>query len=1016
MLTTQELINNANSRQPDNSNGEISAADVREQNKDVAVSSFNKVSDKHLIGLKNYDPSRSYEVGEAVTYDNGGGEILWRCTEATTGAFNPSKWVEVGSGATSYSLSVDPSKTNGLEVLGTNPQTVGIAVAAAGQNGALSATDWAEFKAKQAALGFTPINVAEKGIADGVAPLDSSGVVAFVNLPASLSGALDYKGVYNATINSPAITDAGGSLRQYYVVSEPGTQDFGSGSIQLLAGDFLIHDGSKFDHVSTQGAGIESVQGDTSSAIDLGNGTENKLVAWKPGNKFKEVDIYSENGRLGIGVLPSFSIIDFAIKKIATGFSQSESGGDSLLDVYSNAQRFVSYQQSATGEHVAKHYHPILLSTNNNSNQIPLLELAKSLAAAPQIRLAADGTAPTNPQPGDIWSTSAGLFYRYGTQTINLTTGGGGGGNGVPGIGNSQDGEIVIWDGVNGNAFKNSNVKFDSFGNLIFQVGKGINGNEAGSSQSQFLFGTGVATAQVLPLPEASHFMFVPTAVEKQNFPSQINGQLAYDTTSLWFRHNNTWVDLLSTGGGGGSGDMLKSVYDTSDNGIVDKSQQVRFKAQPIQTIQKGNLVYAVGRSNITGNVTVGVADNTISFAENVIGMAAESGASGSEIEIVKIGHIDDIDTSAFQVGTILYLSQSGAYDIKENITTGAFIPVAYVVNSSFSNGMLVVDVLSTESLYNDNIVNRSSIPGRTTKDALENLVQTIVPGSNVAVNNSDPQNPVVSAFPTTTAGLLSRTYFTADTETLSAGTFFKSNRDGKGTATTATQTVTVNDNEKEFFAQDLISEPYPIETTIYAGSYSGILNGTVSAASAEQKFYVEIYLTDANGTPISSGITGAQVGDLGVEVVAIAESGLIDIRQADETQFAITAELTGNLILSTSNRIRYHVAAEKSGAAGGEIDISISYGSNHVAHLDIPIPSTTNTVINTDAATFLNEATQYDVNRKLNTDKVGSTTTGEPTGATVIGNIVEISQTDYDNAKSAGSLNATTLYLTPDA
>lgn len=48
--------------------------------------------------------------------------------------------------------------------------------------------------------------------------------------------------------------------------------------------------------------------------------------------------------------------------------------------------------------------------------------------------------------------------------------------------------------------------------------------------------------------------------------------------------------------------------------------------------------------------------------------------------------------------------------------------------------------------------------------------------------------------------------------------------------------------------------------------------------------------------------------------------------------------------------------------------------------------------------------------------DKLNSTTTGEPTGASVIGNVVEISQADYDTAFTAGNLVATTLYLTPDA
>ena len=225
------------------------------------------------------------------------------------------------------------------------------------------------------------------------------------------------------------------------------------------------------------------------------------------------------------------------------------------------------------------------------------------------------------------------------------------------------------------------------------------------------------------------------------------------------------------------------------------------------------------------------------------------------------------------------------------------------------------------------------------------------------------------SAFPTTTAGVLSRTYFTGDEVTLSGGTFYKSNRNGKGTVSTVSQTVNVNDNQKEFFAQDVISEPYPLDTTVYSGSYSGILNGLVASGGGEQKFYLEIYKTDANGDVIDSGVSTSPVGDLGVKVITIAESGLIDLRQGDESQFSISAELTENIEILSSNRVRYHLAAEKVGTQGGAVDISVSYGFDHVAHVDIPVQATTSTVINTDQVEFPTEATQFDVNRKLKSE-----------------------------------------------
>jgi hypothetical protein len=247
-------------------------------------------------------------------------------------------------------------------------------------------------------------------------------------------------------------------------------------------------------------------------------------------------------------------------------------------------------------------------------------------------------------------------------------------------------------------------------------------------------------------------------------------------------------------------------------------------------------------------------------------------------------------------------------------------------------------------------------------------IVQSVVAGSNIEVNNTDPANPVVSAFPTTTAGVLSRTYFTGDTETLTAGTFYKSNRDGKGSVATVTQTVSVNDNQKAFFGQDLISDTFPIDTTIYAGSYTGVLNGLVSSGSGEQRFTVEIYKTDINGSPVASGITGQPVGDLGVQVIAIAQSGLIDLQQGNESQFSISAELTESLELLTTNRIRYHVSAEKVGTSGGAVTIQISYGFDHVAHLDVPVQATTDTVINLTpiAGATVGDVISYLDNNKL--------------------------------------------------
>ncbi len=87
-------------------------------------------------------------------------------------------------------------------------------------------------------------DVANKGINNGYAGLDSSGLVPLANLPDSVKTGSEYKGAYNANTNSPTITDGTGSNGDYYRVSVAGSQNFGSGSISFLIGDLVIYNGT----------------------------------------------------------------------------------------------------------------------------------------------------------------------------------------------------------------------------------------------------------------------------------------------------------------------------------------------------------------------------------------------------------------------------------------------------------------------------------------------------------------------------------------------------------------------------------------------------------------------------------------------------------------------------------------------------------------------------------------------------------------------------------------------------
>lgn len=240
-------------------------------------------------------------------------------------------------------------------------------------------------------------------------------------------------------------------------------------------------------------------------------------------------------------------------------------------------------------------------------------------------------------------------------------------------------------------------------------------------------------------------------------------------------------------------------------------------------------------------------------------------------------------------------------------------------------------------------------------KVAGENITTTYVP-----VNYS-PANSTLKAqigaidvrlgqIGNTTAGITSRIFFTGDNVTVTAGTFFASNGSGKGTATSGLPTPLVNgDNQKQYFVKDLISIAQPSATTAPPGNYSGQLtvSSTPTPNGTFQRYTIEIYKTNNGGTPIASGITGAPTGNLGVTVVAILDSGQLNLVAGAITNISLNGNLASTLYLATGERLRYHVSAQKIGTGGGNVTMSVLYGSDYNSYYDVTVTQKASTVIN---------------------------------------------------------------------
>lgn len=106
--------------------------------------------------------------------------------------------------------------------------------------------------------------LAEKGVANGYAPLDGGNKIPSAYIP---GGYLTYKGMWNASTNTPTLADGTGLSGSFYEVNVAGTQNLGSGSQTFNVGDWVVYDGSIWDK-STNSNEVVSVNGLT-GAVNL---------------------------------------------------------------------------------------------------------------------------------------------------------------------------------------------------------------------------------------------------------------------------------------------------------------------------------------------------------------------------------------------------------------------------------------------------------------------------------------------------------------------------------------------------------------------------------------------------------------------------------------------------------------------------------------------------------------------------------------------------------------------------
>ncbi len=235
-----------------------------------------------------------------------------------------------------------------------------------------------------------------------------------------------------------------------------------------------------------------------------------------------------------------------------------------------------------------------------------------------------------------------------------------------------------------------------------------------------------------------------------------------------------------------------KTMIDISNEIHAD---MIHLHVRADEDILKGQAVkfdsYSIGQDSIkvsladqSTDISIGIAEDDI--PNNTLGLVVVSGV------------LKDVDTSSFTEGAVLYVNGNG--DLQEaEPTTGYAQPIAICLRSNANNGVLQI-LADYPKQDSSDVRNDSNVTGATVSDALNYLetnlgvqawgaisgtlsdqtdlqsaldlkqnilsegafvdgdktkldgigaganLQTVVAGTNVTVNNTDPQNPIVSA------------------------------------------------------------------------------------------------------------------------------------------------------------------------------------------------------------------------------------------------------------------------------
>ena len=288
---------------------------------------------------------------------------------------------------------------------------------------------------------------ATKAKPNGLASLDPDGRIPYSQLPES---AMEFKGDWDASTNTPTLVDGTGNLGDMYLVSVDGTVDLGSGSITFLDGDRVIYNqAGRWEKIS--GGSVKSVNNTTpdgtgnvnvvvdGSYIADGAVTEAKIVSGAVTEaKIADGAVTAAKiasgavtaAKIASGAVTSTKIVDSSVTatKIASGAvtaAKIASGAVTAAKCKNGSNLYMHYLHVSSPKVIA--YFLLLINDSKSiTSYETLLNTLKAYHSTTPIACSGKyGTTSDAPGNGSIYAISAGATHLFvdaiiGTEYYNL--------------------------------------------------------------------------------------------------------------------------------------------------------------------------------------------------------------------------------------------------------------------------------------------------------------------------------------------------------------------------------------------------------------------------------------------------------------------------------------------------------------------------------------------------------------------------------------------------------------------